>query len=547
MDRRRTYLSALLALAVVACDAPDRGPRWKAAGATAPRAGGTLRFSSKDAIGTLDPAYSYDEVSRAVLHPLLDTLVDFEPGGVRLVPRLAARWELSSDGRTYHFWLRDGSRYADGTPITALDFEHAIERPLRRADSPYGSFLADVEGAADVLAGKATDCTGVRAIGPRELEIRLVKPNAAFLYVLALKFTAPLPAAYAARIGDQLRRRPLASGPYQLAAWAEGERVELVRNPYYFDASRQRPERIVMLENVPRDTQFLMFERGELDTVERLTAADQLWIASRPDWRPYVQTMPQLNTYGARMDVRKPPFSDRRVRQALNYALNKRDTTKLLTGTSTPAHGMLPPGMSGRDDALAPYPYDPAKARALLAEAGYARGLVLEYTTIPDEDAAKLAASMQADFAAVGVTLRVSVIAFAAYLSQVGRADGGLPFSFAGWTADFPDPSSFIDVKFHSRAISAENSLNDSFYANRELDALLDEARGERDAERRAALYRRAERILYDDAPWIWNYHQLMTEVSQPYVRGYTLHPLWLRDATTAWLDLGPDGAPVRR
>jgi peptide/nickel transport system substrate-binding protein len=198
---------------------------------------------------------------------------------------------------------------------------------------------------------------------------------------------------------------------------------------------------------------------------------------------------------------------------------------------------MLPPGTFGRDDALAPYPHDPAKARALLAEAGYGNGLVLDYLTIADEEAEKLAASMQADFAEVGVTLRISLVSFGAYASALGRPNGP-PFTLGAWQGDFPDPTAFLDAKFHSRAIADENSSNDCFYANPELDRLLDDARAERDVAKRAELYRRADRILHEDAPWLWGYHQMITEVTQPYVRDYAPHPVWGRDFTHAWLDL---------
>src|SRR5205814_7657669 len=129
-----------------------------------------------------------------------------------------------------------------------------------------------------------------------------------------------------------------------------------------------RPERIAMLENVPRDVQLLMFERGELDLAERLSTGDLAWLRGRTDWAPYVHVEAMLNAFGARMDVRRKPFDDRRVRQALNYAVNKDYTTTLLARTTTPSHGILPPGTPGRDDALHPYPHDPARARALLAE-----------------------------------------------------------------------------------------------------------------------------------------------------------------------------------
>lgn len=536
-----------LALALIACDPPDRGPRFRPAGATSPKAGGTLRFSSKDPLTTLDPAFAQDEVSLWTLHALVDTLVDFEPGGTRLIPRLAERWEISDDGKRYRFWLREGLRYADGTPIVAADLEHALERSLTLADAPFAQLLEGLEGASDVIQKRAQDATGIRANGERELELRLRQPNAALLYFLAMKFTAPLPRAYVAGAGGRVRT-PLASGPYRVGEWSEGRRIVLERNPHYRDPDRQRPERIVMLESVPRDVQFLMFERGELDTAERLSPPDLIWLLGREDWAPYRQRIAQMNVFGARMNVRAPPFHDRRVRQAFNYAVNKDHTTKLLAATTTPAHGFVPPGMLGHDATLAPYPCDPAKARALLAEAGHASGLEVEYAVHDDEEARRIAASMQADLKAVGVTMKISVLSFPMLVQLVGRDRGGAPFSYFGWSADYPDPRAFLDANFHSRQISEEGgSMNNTFYANPELDRLLDEAAVELDPERRAALYRRAERILYDDVPWIWNYHQVFTEVSQPYVRGYRLHPIWLRDVTTAWLDLGPDGAPVPR
>jgi ABC-type transport system substrate-binding protein len=537
---------ALLVVAMAACSPPDRGPRWRPAGATTPRDGGTLRFAAKDGLSTLDPAIAYDEASIYALQLVLDRLVDYAPGSTRLVPRLAERWEVAPDGKTYQFWLRPGVAYADGRPIVAADVAFSLERVLTTADSPFGSMLLDLDGAQDVLDHKAAHCRGIEVRGDRELVLHLARPNAALIYVFAMPFSAPLTAAHVAATGDQLRSRPLASGPYRLVEWDEGRHLVFERNPHYFDRNRQHLERIVLLENIPRDTQFLMFERGELDTAERLSAPDYLWITAQQAWQPYVHTQALMNIYGSRMNVRKKPFDDVRVRRALNYALDKQHIVKLLHGSAVAAHGMLAPGAFGRDDTLAPYPHDPAKARALLAEAGYADGLALDYVTIDDDEARTLAQSMKHDFEQVGVTLRISVISFSAYVTAIGNPDGP-PFTLGTWLGDFPDPTSFFDVKLHSRSIADDSSLNDCFYANPELDALLDTARAEPDVAKRAAMYQRADRIVHDDAPWLWGYHQLMLEVTQPYVRDYAPHPVWIRDYTGVWLDVGADGDPVPR
>ena len=543
MSRRGWLLAGVLA---TGCSPVDRGPRFRPAGAQAPRDGGTLRFAVKDQVRTLDPTIANDEVGYYLLHPLFDTLVDFTPTSLELVPRLAERWEVSPDQLTYTFELRPNLTFRDGVPITAAHFKYSLERALKTPDSPFSEYLADIDGAADVVAGKAAGCAGITVPSDRRLVIQLARRNPALLDVLTMPFTTPQRAAYVTGAGDQLGRQPDATGPFELASWDEGNRIVLQRNPRYFDRTRAHLDTIVMLENVPRDSQFQMFERAELESAEKLAAPDYLFVMSEPAWRPYVHRTPGMNVFGSRMNVQRKPFDDRRVRQALNYALDKRHTQRLLNATTVPAHGILPPGMFGRDLELPPYPHDIARARALLAEAGYPDGLDLEYVTTNDEETEKVAGSLQSDLAEAGVRIHITLMSWSTWQTAVGQA-GGPPFSYTGWAADFPDPTNFFDPRFHSRSIKLANSPNDSFYANPELDAVLDAARQELDPHAREAMYHRAERILYDDAPWIWDYHRLTTEVTQPYVRGYTPHPMWQRDYSAAWLDLGPDGAPVPR
>jgi ABC-type transport system substrate-binding protein len=187
-----------------------------------------------------------------------------------------------------------------------------------------------------------------------------------------------------------------------------------------------------------------------------------------------------LNAYGSRMNVQVKPFTDRRVRQALNYALDRSHTARLLNGTTVPAHGILPPGLLGRDPELAPYPHDVARARALLAEAGYPDGFDVEYATYSDEEPEMVAQSLQSDLAEAGVRIHLTVMSWNAFQTAIGQRLGPA-FSYTGWTADFPDPTNFFDPRFHSQAIRPLGSTNDSFYASSELDALIDAARGELD------------------------------------------------------------------
>ncbi len=537
---------AALVLVVCACGAPDRDPRWRGAGAKTPRRGGTLHVATNDQIKSLDPTFANDEVSTYAAQPLFATLVTYAPTSAELVPDLAERWELDADGVTYRFHLRDKLVYADGTPIVAGDFKYSLERALRAADSPFYPYLVDVVGAGDVIQGRATDCAGIVAISERELQIRLVRPSPSFVFILTMKFATPQRAEWVAQWGDQLRRHPLASGPFIRGDWDEGTKISFVRNTHYWDPSQPYLDRIEMLENIPRDTQFLMFERGELDTAERLSAPDYVWIVGQPAWQPYLHQTALMRVFGARMNVTKWPFKDVRVRRALNYALDKSHTVKLLNNAAVPSHGMLPPGMLGRDDGLVPYPHDPATARKLLAEAGVPPGTELTYVTQNDEQGETLAASLKGDLEDVGLIVNVQLVSFATLSTISGSVDGP-DFSITSWVGDYPDPTNFLDVRFHSRAIADENATNDTRYSNPELDTLLDAARGELDPAKRTAMYKRAERILYDDAPWIYDYHPVTTEVTQPYVRGFELHPIWVRDYTHTWLDLDANGERIPR
>ena len=179
---------AASALLLIACDAPSTAPRFRAAGGTTPMRGGTLRFATYQQVRTLDPAFSYDEISTYAVHMLYDTLIGYEeatpdrPGsGLALEPHLASSWTVSEDGRTYRFTLRPGITFSDGQPVVAGDFEYAMERVLRTPESPYGPLLGEVEGAQDVIDGKSTDCTGIFTDGDQHVVVRLRRPYAAFI------------------------------------------------------------------------------------------------------------------------------------------------------------------------------------------------------------------------------------------------------------------------------------------------------------------------------------------------------------------------------
>jgi peptide/nickel transport system substrate-binding protein len=201
--RARLVLAMLLGLA---CCTGDRGPQYRAAGNASPRNGGVLRYATPYNVSTLDPAIAYDEVSWPVLHALFDTLVDYtssvDGNGLGLAPRLAERWTVSPNGLVYTFTLRRSLTFSDGSPVTASDFVYSLQRVRDMADSPFAAMLGEVER--------------ISAQGDRELVIELQRPNAAFIYLMAMPFSTPLSRAHVQRTGDALRSQPLGTGPFVL-------------------------------------------------------------------------------------------------------------------------------------------------------------------------------------------------------------------------------------------------------------------------------------------------------------------------------------------
>jgi peptide/nickel transport system substrate-binding protein/oligopeptide transport system substrate-binding protein len=236
------------------------------------------------------------------------------------------------------------------------------------------------------------------------------------------------------------------------------------------------------------------------------------------------------------LNCQMPPLDDRRVRQALNYAVDKADVLALLNNRGVVARGFVPPTMPGYRNDLEGYSYDPARARALLEEAGLERGFTTELWTQGSDTDVKIAQKLQQDFSAVGVRLDIKLVAWSSFLDAI-RQPRTVPVFDLGWSADFPDPSNFLDVLFHSSRWDANNH---SFYANPIVDGLFDRARVLLDANERIRLYAEAERLIVTDAPVIPLYHPTTYVIRHPRVHGYAIHPLLPARVTEVWLDPAP-------
>ncbi len=524
--RARLAAAAVAALLLASCtrDTLEWPPR-----APGERRGGVLRLAAPDDVPTLDPALGYDTRSWFFEEHLFETLVAYDDQAA-LIPGLAERWEISPDARRYHFALAPGLVFSDGTPLTAADAIGSLERVLDPKTRSQGAeYFRGIVGAPAYVDGTAPHVTGLRSPDARTLEVELAEPDPLFLHKLALMFAAVVPAERARALGDDFTTRPLGSGPFVLREWRRGERVVLARNPRYRRRDRPYLDGIVQQVGVNPELSWLMFESGELD-VSGIPPADFPSVMRDPVRAALTVHATALETMFVGLNCEMPPLDDRRVRQALNYAVNKAGVIALLNGRGVEARGIVPPNMPGYHVELAGYPYDPEKARALLDAAGHADGFTTEIWTQGTDTDLKIAQKMQQDLAKVGVHLEIKSVAWSAFLEAI-RQPKTVPVFDLGWSADFPDPSNFLDVLFHSGGAN-----NHSFYGNAEVDRLLERARTITDQEARFAIDAEAERRIVDDAPVIFLYHPITYVMHDPRVHDYTIHPLLPTRLTDVWL-----------
>lgn len=493
-------------------------------------AGPYLRLADQDDVPTLDPARGYDTSSWQFEEMLFNTLVSYDAQS-HLVPELATGWEVSPDRRTYTFHLRRDVRFTNGRPLVAADLRYSIERVLSPRTRSQGAEFFRVIRGADQCSDTRCDVPGIETPGPYTIVFHLRVFDPLFLDKLAMPFAAAVPAEAVARWGEDFARHPVGSGPFMLKEWISGQRLLLVRNPHYFVRGVPRLAGVLRLVGVNDQLAWLKYEAGELD-VANIPPAEFPRVIRDPRYQSLLRHVTTMATNYLGMNCRMKPFTDRRVRQAMNYAVNKKKLLELINNRGVVAHGFLPPNIPGYDGALPGYPFNPQRARRLLSAAGYPHGFTTTLWVRSDDTALHLAQSIQQDLADVGVHAGIKAIAWGPFLEAV-RTPGLVPSFLLGWQADFPDPSNFLEVLLDSKNIG---SNNDTDYDNPKVDALLAEAARTIERAQRFRLLHMAERVAFADAPWVFLYHPVSYVIVSPRVRDFHLHPLRPARYDHVWL-----------
>ena len=529
-----TRLLCVLAASLLAasCAVPlDPPPAGAPDGDGPPRQGGVLRLGSAEDPRTLDSAKGYDTVSWSFEQMLFNTLVDYDDG-TNIVPELAESWTVAPDGKQVSFTLRRDVQFSSGRPFTAADVKYSLERLLKPAIHSQGAeFFHGIEGAAEFIAGKAREVTGIRVASPERVEFALTAIDPLFLHKLTMPFAAVVDREAVERVGDDdFSRHPAGTGPFVLEEWTYGQRLRLARNPHYFRRGLPYLDGIELTIGVNPQLAWFKYQRGEID-LAGIPSAEYQRVQADERYRPLLLSRTTLRTQYLGLNCTLAPFDQVAVRRAVNLAVDKRRLVELIDGQGIVATGILPPDMPGAQP-VDGYPHDPAAARAALAEAKVATPLETTLWASRDEVSMRLAQSIQQDLRAIGIGLALKPVDFPALIEAV-RHPGIVPLFLLGWEADFPDPSNFLTVLLHSRS---RDTNNNTFYANSDVDRLLDEAEPLLDPARRFPLFHQAETLIMRDAPWVPLFHPAGSAVRHPRVRNYLLHPLRPSRVEAVWL-----------
>ena len=476
---------------------------------------------------TLDPHQAGDVRSSRYILEVFGGLLTINPE-LEIVPDLAEDWAIDPDGMGFTFNLNPDARFHDGRRVTAEDFKYSIERAADPATEAPGAdtYIGDIVGVSEKLNGDSDSVSGVSVIDDSTIRLELDAPKP---YILP-KLTYP--ASFVVdrsnvETGRDWIRSPNGTGPFILAEYEPGVQMRLER----FEDYHLGPAHVDAVEfNLAGGDGLLMYENDEIHWGQAgLALIEALADPTHPLRDELHLGPPDFDVFYYGMNAEEPPFDDVKVRQALNYAIDRETlTTVLLGGVVTPTSKILPPGFPGYNPDLEGYSYDPEKARQLLAESKYGSDTSTYpriVITFPGSFGSSLSPLNEAILATweeqLGIQMEIQQTEWATYLQDLRERRFQI-FGGLGWVADYLDPENFLDVLLHS-----ESDNNYSGFGNAEVDSILERARVEQDEQARIALYNEAEQLIIEQAPWVPLYHSNGDSyIIKPYVKGLPLTPL---------------------
>jgi peptide/nickel transport system substrate-binding protein len=487
-----TSVAALMigvALLAAACGGGGNKSSASTAGATGAAGGSTqqktfpnFRIVYDTGTDYLDPGLSYTVQGWETMWNVYLSLLGYKhvagPDGATLVPALAQDMpDISADGKTYKLKLRTGLKYSDGKPVKASDFKYAIKR-LFLIDSPGVGFFTNIVGADQFSKTKKGDITGITANDQTgDITIKLVKPQGDFQNILATIFAAPVPSGTPPK--DQSTTPIPSTGPYMIQSYQPNRQFVLVRNPNFkptdnVPATNPDKMTVKIVEDDSAALQQVINGQADYDfhpiPVDRLADVQQKYGDQLKIYTP-------ANTYYFFMNNRLAPFDNLKVRQAVNYAIDRNALVRLYGGLATPTENVLPPTYPQYKKHNL-YPHDLAKAKQLIQQAG-AKGAAVTVWTSNRDTAKKPAAYLQDVLNQIGLKAKLKVIDASIYWTTIGNQTTKAQIGFADWFQDYPHPLDWFDVLLNGQRITDTHNNNYSNFNNSGVNSTIDKLKVE--------------------------------------------------------------------
>jgi ABC-type transport system substrate-binding protein len=358
---------------------------------------------------------------------------------------------------------------------------------------------------------------------------------------MATTFAAVVPKELATEDTAAFDAAPVGTGPFLLKSYTKGQSAQFVRNPLYWDTGLPHLDGVDFRLSVDGDTQLQQVQADQLDVMgDAIPSGSFTQVTTDPTYTDQIYHHTLVDVQYLWMDTQQPnkgPLSNVKVRQAIEHAIDKDHIVQIIHGTGKKAGCIFPPDLPGYDASCDPYDFDPAKAKALLAEAGFPKGFKTKLVTDTTDPDPQVAEAIQQDLAEVGITAQLETQEFSTFLDTLFTPHTA-PLGYVGWYQDYPDTSDFIDPIL-SCATTVKGGSNAPQYCNEEVDTAAATAKGMTDQAARDAAYQEIQRKIMDDAPIVPIFYLERFNIVSKRVAGFAIHPVWLIDVRSLSIKAG--------
>lgn len=493
----------------------------------------TLVYCSEGSPEGFNPSlYTSGTTFDASSRTLFNKLVEFERGSTKIVAGLAESWEASEDGLSYTFKLRKGVKFhttKNFTPSRDFNADDVLHSFNRQGDESHPYYKVS-GGTYEYYQGMSMPALIKEIVKIDDYTVKFVlnEPEAPFIANMAMDFASIMSAEHADKMmaagtPEKADLEPVGTGPFQLLQYQKDAVIRFKAHPDYW-AGKAAVDTLIFAITPDASVRYQKLKAGECHVMPYPNPADIDAIKANADINVLEQE--GLNVGYLAFNVEKKPFDDKRVRQALNMAINKQSIIDaVFQGAGKAAKNPIPPTIWSYNEATKDYPYDPAKAKALLAEAG-AAGLKTNIWAMPvqrpyNPNAKRMAEIIQADWAKIGVEAEIVTFEWGEYLkrSKNGEHDTVL----LGWTGDNGDPDNFLYVLLGCDA--AKDGTNRARWCHEPFNDLLIKAKRTSDIGERTALYEKAQLVFKEEAPWVTVAHSVVFMPVRKEVSDYRIDP----------------------